>query len=114
MDKARKKEIITEYKQQKATGGVYRIRNMETGKSLIKADVNLEAVENRFNFSQKTNSCIMLKLQQDWNKYGSKVFVFEILKQIKIDNTESPVDFRRRLKNLEEEWKAKYPGEQLY
>lgn len=114
MNKERKKEIITEYKQQKTTGGVYRIRNIETGKSLIKADVNLEAVENRFNFSQKTNSCIMPKLQQDWNKHGPKAFVFEIIKQIKIDNTESSAAFRKRLKNLEEEWKTKYSGEQLY
>ena len=114
MEKAKRKQIIAEYKQQKTTGGVYRILNKETGKSLIKSDINMEAIRNRFNFAQKTNTCIILKLQHDWNKYGSEAYVLETFEEIEIKNDKNLKAFRDRLKKLEEKWKEKYTEEQLY
>lgn len=114
MERERKKEIIAEYKQQRTAGGVYRIFNKETGKGLVKADINLEAVHNRFNFSKKTDTCIFLTLKQDWNKYGSKSFDFEILQEIKCKDEEDTKAFRDRLKKLEEVWKEKFDADKLY
>ena len=114
MDKERKKQIISEYKQQKTTGGVYRIYNKQTNKSLIKADINLQAVQNRFRFSQKLNNCYTIILQQDWLKYGTDAFAFEILMEIEMKSEENLKVFRDRLKRLEEEWKEKYSSEGLY
>jgi hypothetical protein len=114
MDKQRKKEIITEYKQQKSTGGVYSIYNKETGKRFIKGDANLEAVKNRFLFSQKINSPYTLVMTADWMEYGPAGFAMEILEEIKMNSEESPGAFRDRLKKLAEQWKEKYPRELLY
>jgi hypothetical protein len=114
MDKQRKEEIITEYKQQKSTGGVYSIYNKETGKRFIKGDANLEAVKNRFMFSQKINSPFTVVMKADWAQYGPDSFVLEILEEIKMENEESPRAFRDRLKKLEEQWKEKYPAELRY
>lgn len=114
MDKQRKKEILTEYKFQKVTGGVYRIYHAITGKSLIKADVNLGALQNRFSFSIKINSCPMLKLQQDWNQYGKDSFRLEILEETEQGNLEDQKAFKDRLKHMEQEWMKKYESEGLY
>ena len=114
MDKQRKKEIITEYKQQKSTGGIYCIYNKETGKSFIKGELNLEAVANRFAFSQKINSAYTIVMKEDWTQYGPDGFAMEILEEIKIGGEESSKAFRDRLKKLEEQWKEKYPPELLY
>lgn len=114
MDKKRRKEIVAEYKQQKTKGGVYRIYNTETGRNLIKAEINLEAFKNRFDFSIKIDSCIMIKLQEDWSKYGSASFVLEILQETEMKSDETQKTFKDRLKLLEEEWKAKYDPVQLY
>ena len=59
-------------------GQFYKITNIETGKSLIKGEIDLKSMENRFNFSVSINSCINPKLQSDWKKYGPKSFKFEI------------------------------------
>ena len=114
MDKQRKKEIITEYKLKETTGGIYRIYNIDTGNSLIKGDVNLEAVENRFLFSKKINSAFTLTIAADWAKYGSDGFAIEIIEEIKPENEESSKAFRDRLKKLEGLHKEKYPEELLY
>ncbi len=114
MDKQRKKEIVAEYKQQKSTGGIYRIYNKETGKNFIKGESNLEAVANRFAFSQKINSAYTIVMNADWARYGPDSFAMEILEEIKIGGEESPKAFRDRLKKLEEQWREKYSPELLY
>ena len=88
--------------------------HIDTGKSLIKGDVNLEAVENRFLFSKKINSAFTLTIAADWAKYGSDGFAIEIIEEIKPENEESSKAFRDRLKKLEGLHKEKYPEELLY
>ena len=61
----RKKELVAEYKQQTITGGIYRIFNKETEKSLIKGDINLEADKNRLRreaYSEQDQICILDRL----------------------------------------------------
>ncbi|MDD4242646.1 MAG: GIY-YIG nuclease family protein [Smithellaceae bacterium] len=114
IDGIRKKELIAEYKQQDTTGGVFRIWNKESGKSLIKGDVNLQAVENRLRFSQKVDSPYTIALQQDWARYGGNSFSLEILEEAKQSAEESLGAFKDRLKRMEEAWKEKYPPQSIY
>ena len=114
IDGNRKKELIAEYKQQTNTGGVYRIFHTKTGKSLIKGDINLEAVENRLRFSQKINTPFTIALQQDWIRYGGDAFSIEILEETKQGAEESLGAFKDRLKRMAELWKEKYTPQQIY
>jgi hypothetical protein len=114
IDGVRKKELIAEYKQQDTTGGVFRIWNRESGKSLIKGDINLQAVENRLRFSQKIDSPFTIALQQDWSRYGGDSFSLEILEEAKQSAGESLGAFKDRLKRMEESWKEKYPSQSIY
>ena len=114
MEKQRRKELVTEYKLQKTKGGIYRIVNQATGKSLVKAEINLEALRNRMNFSFQINSCPVLKLQEDWKKYGKDAFLFEILEEIEQGETEDLRGFKVRLADLEEKWKATHQPGGLY
>lgn len=113
MDKERRKQIAAEYKQQKTAGGVYRIYNKVTGKCIVKADINIEAVKNRFSFSLKTDTCLMPKMQPDWMRHGASSFELEVLYETEMKNDEVLRAFKERLKQLEEEAKEKYK-DQLY
>lgn len=114
MDKERKREIIADYKQQKTTGGVYAIKNRENDKLFIKGDINMEAAGNRFDFSQKVNSCVQIKMREDWEKYGPAAFTFEVIREIEQKSEESPKAFRDRLKKLEALCKEEYTPDKLY
>jgi len=114
IDKDRKREIVSEYKQRKTTGGVYKITNTANGRYLLKAEVDLHAFQNRFNFSMRTKSCLHPKMQRDFNEYGAEAFTLEFLEETEKKEDESAMGFRDRLKRLEEAWAEKFDREKAY
>ncbi|MBR0599103.1 GIY-YIG nuclease family protein [Sinanaerobacter chloroacetimidivorans] len=114
IERERKKEIISEYKQKKTTGGVYKITNMANGRYLLKAEVDLQSFQNRYNFNQRVKGCLHPKMQGDYNQYGSEVFSLEFLEEVEKKEDESNMGFKDRLKRLEEAWAAKFDPDKAY
>lgn len=114
MKNEKRKQVIYEYKEKKTTGGVYKITNTETGKCLIKGEIDLKSMENRFNFSVSVNSCLNPKLQSDWKKYGPKSFKFEILKEIEMKPELDRRQFKKQLNELAEKYIEDMNPEDLY
>lgn len=109
-----KKELQAQYKEREVIGGVYAIKNTENGKILIDSAVNLQGIKNRFEFSQKTGSCVDMKLQKDWAEYGSAAFSFEVLEELKKGETQNDKEFKADVNMLKEMWLEKMTGENLY
>ena len=109
-----RKKVINDYKSKKEVGGVYRITNTKTGKMLVEHARSLHGVASRFDFSQKMNSCFSPKLLRDWNEYGKDVFVFEILDEIEMKETQTIREFNDDLKELRDIWKEKYTDKEMY
>jgi hypothetical protein len=114
MDKARKREIVSEYKQRKTTGGVYKVTNTANGRYMLKAEVDLQSFQNRFNFNQRMKGCLHPKMRKDFDEFGSDVFVLEFLEEVEEKEGESTMGFRDRLKRLEEAWSEKFDQEKAY
>ncbi|UNC91333.1 GIY-YIG nuclease family protein [Candidatus Contubernalis alkaliaceticus] len=110
----RKKELILEYKSRKISGGVYKITNTANGWYWLKADLNIQGQKNRFEFSKKTNSCVLLRLKKDWDQYGSQAFTFEILEEIEMKDTQTLKEFKDDLLVLEEMWAERFDAEKSY
>jgi len=114
MDKDRKREIVNEYKQRKTKGGVYKVTNTANGRYMLKAEVDLQSFQNRFNFAQRMNTCLHPKMQKDHKEYGSGVFALEFLEEVEKKEDESDMGFRDRLKRMEEAWAEKFDREKAY
>ncbi len=114
MSKEQKREIASEYKQRKTTGGIYKITNTANEKYILKAEVDLQSFQNRYDFSIKMNSCLLPKLQKDFNQYGAGIFVLEFLEEVEKKEDESNMGFKDRLKRLEEFWAEKFDSEKAY
>ena len=114
IDKDRKKEIISDYKQRKTTGGVYKVTNTANGRYMLKAEVDLQSFQNRYNFNQQMKGCLHPKMRNDFNEFGSEVFVLEFLEEVEKKEDESTMGFRDRLKRLEEDWAEKFYQEKAY
>jgi hypothetical protein len=112
---SRKKALIREYKQTSLSAGVYRIRNKETGKSLIGIAVNLNGMINSQRFQLENGSHSDQELQKDWNELRPEAFEFEVLDRLSPqDNPEyDPADDLRVLKEMWIE-KLTASGELLY
>lgn len=109
-----KKELQAQYKEREVVGGVYIIRNTLNNKILLKAEANLQGSKNRFEFSQKTGSCVDMKLQNDWNKDGGEHFVFEVLEELKKGETQTSKEFKADIDVLKEIWLDKLSDRDLY
>ena len=81
---------------------------------LIKAEIDLRGSRNRFEFSQKAGSCIDMKLQNDWNKYGGEHFVFEVLEELEMGETQTLKEFEADIDVLKEIWLEKLSDKDLY
>ena len=114
MKNEKRKQAIYEYKEKKTTGGVYKITNTESKKSLIKGEIDLSSMENRFNFSVKTNSCLNLKLREDWNKDGANAFTFEILEEVEMKSEMDRRQFKKQLDELADKYSEKMNENELY
>lgn len=90
------------------------IKNTVSGKLLLLSTRNLQGCINRFDFSKKTNSCVDIKLQKDWQTFGGDVFQLEVLEELEKKVSQTPKEFADDIKMLEELWLEKLNSENMY
>jgi hypothetical protein len=100
MDKQERKKLTDAYKARRAVGGVFAVRNSANGKILVQYTTEIQGSRNRFEFSQATGGCAFKPLQEDYNKFGNKVFSFEILEQLEQKEGQSDDSFTRDIEAL--------------
>ena len=114
MDQQSKKEILASYKQRKITGGVYAVRNTVNGRMELFSTADMTGSKNRYEFSLQTGVCVSMKLQKDWNIYGSSAFVFEVLEELTKKETQTEKEYMDDIRTLKELWREKYDSSMLY
>jgi hypothetical protein len=101
-------ELKRAYKETRREMGVYQIKNIQNGKTLVAASRNLRASMNGKKFELRHGSHFNKELQEEWNRYGESSFTFEVLEILK-PREDAPADYlyREELRALEDKWLAK-------
>jgi group I intron endonuclease len=68
-----------------AASGIYKIRNIETGKVYIGSSINLKKRVSKHKTELKTGRHHSQKLQRAWDKYGAQAFEFFVLEMASND-----------------------------
>jgi len=84
MDNAKKKDLIRDYKEQKATPGIFAVRCSD--QVWIGPSKNLEKQQNSVWFQLRQNGHMNKAMQAAWNKDSGAGFTFEIVEEIADDN----------------------------
>ncbi|HAT31908.1 MAG TPA: ArsR family transcriptional regulator [Janthinobacterium sp.] len=79
MNKSRNAALKSHYKLNPPAMGVYIIRNLATGKSLLALSNNLDGAINRQRFELKLGTHRNAALLADWKRHGEASFNFAIL-----------------------------------
>ena len=95
------KELKQEYKLHKTKKGVYQIKNKKSGKILIGSSTDLVAIWNRQKAQLGFGSHPNPELQKDWNELGPEEFEYEILSELKEDDSKE-IDYKKEVRELEE------------
>ena len=109
-----KKELQEKYKEREIVGGVYSIKNALNNKVFLEVATDIRGIKNRFEFAQKTGSCIHVKLQSDWDRQGGEQFTFKVLEELQKGDTQSAEGFKADLTLLKEIWLENLSGSEFY
>lgn len=115
-DRARRRELTTEYRQNPPQAGVYRFVNRLTGKVLLGSAVNLASVQSKVDFARATKSTGGLdhRLEKEIREHGIDVFTLEILDTLEITPEMSQAEVRAELATLEALWRERQDPALLY
>jgi len=101
-----RKTRIREYKETARPAGVYRIRNVVSGKSLVGSNKDVPAMLNRLRFQLEAGLHPNRELQRDWNDCGEAAFAFETLDLLE-PSEDGDTDLAEDLQMLEQLWREK-------
>lgn len=113
MDTAKRKELMSAYKNKPKVGGVYCITCKGNQRRWLRPSVDMEGSKSRFAFSVKMNNPPEPAMQSEWRAYGIESFSFEVLEELKQGETQTAKEFAGDVKTLCEMWREKDEQEEL-
>ena len=115
-EKATRKELKTQYRENPPDAGVYRITNTATGRVLLGSSANLQSVKNKLDFAKSTNlpGAMDQRLRKDIATYGIDAFEFDILEVLEPNPAQTDAELRADLTVFEDLWREKLSGTEFY
>lgn len=110
-----KRTLKRQYLDTTTRAGVYAIRNLATGRTLVDGSANAQGALNRHRFELRHGLHRNALLRQDWANHGETSFVFEVLDSVK-PREDASFDPMRELETLLSLWREEIPcqGERGY
>jgi hypothetical protein len=102
-----RKALARAYKESRRPMGVYCVRNIQSGDTLIGRSTDLPSVLNRERTSLRFGGHPNRRLQQDWNALGSDAFTFEVLDTLAWPDDTPDFDPTSDLLLLESMWRER-------
>ena len=115
-EKARRRELLADYKQAGPEAGVYRVVNSGNGKMLVGWSLNLASELNKLAFSKTTRMGTGLdhRLTADVRAFGIDAFSIEILEKFEPRPDMTTAQIREELATMAELWRESYDAALQY
>lgn len=101
MDKARRKQLVEEYKKIKIMAGVIKITNTKNGKVYVRGVVDLKNRWSSIRMQLDAGRYMNLALQGEWKEYGPDAFAYEVLEEKPVGDM---VDRKFEVGQMERAW----------
>jgi hypothetical protein len=106
MDKQSRRDAIREYKERKATQGIYAVRCTTSGETWVGQSPNLNQMQNRIWFGlRQSGGHPNAALRAAWAAHGEAAFSFEVLETID-DSGLGAIGVAHLLKARDAYWRA--------
>ena len=109
-ERARRKELLAQYRQTRPEAGVYRIINIRNGKALLGSSTNLASERSKLQFAKSSRNPGVLewRLLKDIGQFGLDAFSFEVLEVLEMKSETTTAEIRRDLATLESPWRERF------
>src|SRR5262245_54142033 len=98
-----RKELIHQYKTTPRTMGVAAVRHVESGKTFVFANLDINSLVNRYRAQLRVGGHPNKARQQDWQTHGEAAFTFEVLDTL-VPKDDPEVKPEEELALLEQLW----------
>lgn len=108
-DKARRKELLAQYKQTRPEAGVYRIINTRNNKALLGSTPSLANIRSKLEFAKSTGTTGVMdrRLSNDIREFGIDAFELEVLEVLETKPEMTPAQILADVATLEALWREK-------
>lgn len=103
-----KRALKRQYLDTRTHAGVYAIRNLRTGRTMVAGSANVQGALNRHQFELRLGTHRNALLRRDWEEHGEASFVFEVLDVVK-PREDPAFDVARELQTLVALWRQEIP-----
>jgi hypothetical protein len=86
VEKARRKELVREYRERKQSLGIYAVRCEPAGATWVAATRNLDRQQNGIWFQLRLNNHPNRDMMSAWKSHGEAAFSYEILEEVTDEN----------------------------
>lgn len=108
MDKEKRRELISSYKNRAVIGGIYCIKCSGNQRIWIRSTTDMEGSRNRVMFSLKMKNAPEPAMLRECNEYGWESFSFVVLEELKKSEAQTEKEFASDVNALLEIWLEKY------
>lgn len=117
-DKAGRKALIAQYKENPPEAGIYRFVNGLTGETFLGADTDLKSVAGKVDFARLTGTLSVLAglsappgaLEKAVRQHGLQHFTLEVLDRVPVKPDTTSQELREELETLRTLWQEKLNG----
>jgi hypothetical protein len=102
-----KRALKQQYRESTVPAGVFTIRNLDSGRVLLGASLNVEGAINRHRFELQTRSHRCKPLLADWVASGPERFAFEVIDTVK-ERDDPAFDRAGELQDLQHLWNEEF------
>jgi hypothetical protein len=103
MDKATRRQLVRDYKEQKSSAGIFAVRCAPTGEVWVGGSRNIDKQQNGVWFGLRTGGHANRGMQAAWSAHGEAGFAFEVLERIEAEDL-TPLGLADRIKARERHW----------
>ena len=93
-----KKDNKNTYKQMKFRIGIFQIKNLKNNKIFLNTSTDLDRAFNSDQFQLKMGLHSNKELQNDWKDLGAEAFHFDVLDELKMEETATEIEIKKELK----------------
>ena len=108
MDKEKRKELQSAYRNREVVGGVYCIKCSGNGRVWMRSTVDMEGTKNRVLFSLKMKGAPEPAMLRECLEYGWESFSFVVLEELKKEEKQTQKEFADDVSALLELWLEKH------
>jgi hypothetical protein len=112
MNRERRKQLVSDYREREVARGIFAVRCLASGEVWLGVGRSLDNMQNGIWFTLRLGTHPVKSLQAAWNAHGEESFVYEVVEEVDAKNM-TPYMLQSLLKERLQHWQETWNAEAI-